>query len=354
MAIYGLLLLVPISLALAYLTEVSSLWVFVTAGLAIVPLADGIRRATEQLARLSGPAIGGLLNVTFGNATEFILALFVLAAGHPGVVKGQITGSIIGNSLLGLGLAILVGTWGRERLTFQRRRAGLLSSLLFLAVIGLLVPALFDYTERTSAGASDTSDLDERLSLCVSIVLIMLYMANLFYTLLTHRDVFKIDGQTQPAKWSIGKALGVLGVATALSAVKAHLVSQALEETAETINVTPFFLGVTVLSVIGNAGEYVAAVYFARQQQMTMSLSITIGSTIQVAILVAPLLVLISFFMTTPMNLIFDNPLELISIAAVALIINAISQDGETTWFEAVMLLSIYTILGFAFFFVTS
>ena len=140
---YLLLLLIPISLALAYLTPASPIWVFVSAGLAIIPLAGWIRRATEQMARIAGSAVGGLLNVTFGNVTELILALFILAAGQPSVVRAQITGAIIGNSLLGLGLAIVVGTWGRDKLTFERHRAGLLSSLLFLAVIGLLVPALF-------------------------------------------------------------------------------------------------------------------------------------------------------------------------------------------------------------------
>lgn len=353
MRAYLLLLLIPISLVLASLPQVSPIWVFVSAGLAIIPLASWIRRATEQMARIAGSAVGGLLNVTFGNVTELVLALFVLASGHPDVVRAQITGSIIGNSLLGLGLAIVIGTWGRDKLNFQRHRAGLLSSLLFLAVIGLLVPALFDYTERGIVADSSARDLNESLSIGVSIILLILYSANLVYTLVTHRDVFKIEDQPEPAEWPLWKALMVLAAATVASAMEAHLISEALEMSATWLHVTPFFLGVIVLAIIGNAGEYVAAIYFARHRQMTMALSITIGSTIQVAILIAPLLVLTSYFMKTPMDLVFDNPLELISIAAVALIVNSISQDRETTWFEGVMLLSVYAILALAFFFVT-
>ena len=177
------LLLIPFSLALKYLLHAPELWIFVVATLAIVPLAEWIRRATEQMAHIAGAAIGGLLNVTFGNMAELILALFVLAQGQQNVVKGQITGSIIGNSLLGLGLAIIVGCWGREQQTFKRERAGLLSSLLILATIGLLVPALFDLTERGLSGVQKASVLDERLSLGVSVVLIFTYIANLIYTL---------------------------------------------------------------------------------------------------------------------------------------------------------------------------
>jgi Ca2+:H+ antiporter len=327
------------------------LWIFFVAGLAILFLADWIRRATEQLAHISGPAIGGLVNVTFGNATELILALFVLAAGHPAVVKGQITGSIVGNSLLGLGLAIVVGTWGREKLRFHRGRAGLLSSLLFLAVIGLTVPAFFDYTERNSP--ADRGVLDERLSLGVSCVLLALYVANLFYTLITHRDVFRIEREAEHAGWSAWTAILVLAAATALSAFEAHLISSALEASAELLHLSTFFLGVTVLAVIGNAGEYTSAIYFARQKQMSLTLGVTIGSTIQVAILLAPLLVVISYLMGNPMNLVFSNPLELISIVAVALIISSIAQDGETNWFEGVLLLAVYAILTLAFFFAT-
>ena len=352
-----LLVLVPVSLALEYVFQAPPLWVFVTAVAAIVPLAEWIQRGTDQLARRAGSAVGGLLNVTFGNTAELVLALFVLAAGNTAVAKAQITGSVIGNSLLGLGLAVVVGTWGRDRRTFNRERAGLLSSLLILCVIALLLPALFDYTERGLRGAATVSALDETLSLGVSVVLVLVYAGNLVYTFVTHRDVFARGDETDEAvggaAWPVWVSLGVLALGTAVTAVEAELVSGALDSTAEQFELTPFFLGVIVLAVVGNAAEYVAAVHFAREGRMSLVMSITVGSTIQVALLLAPVLVLVSYAMGTPMNLVFENPVELIAIASVAFVVNAIAQDGEATWFEGVLLLAVYVLFGLAFLLVT-
>ncbi|MEO8575848.1 MAG: calcium/proton exchanger [Gemmatimonadales bacterium] len=362
-----MLLLIPVSLLLEYVMHAPPIWIFVTGVLAIVPLAEWIRQSTEHLAERLGSAIGGLLNVTFGNMAELILAIFVLRAGQAGVVKAQITGAIIGNSLLGLGLAIVVGTFGRPNQKFNRASAGRLSSLLILAVIALMIPALFDFTERGMSGAAETSMLDEQLSLGVAVVLIVVYVANLVYSLVTHRDTFAAvdeveDGAAvQPATgqdpthvaWPMWKVLGILVGATVITAIEAELVSGALEATSEKIGVSTFFLGITVLAVVGNAAEYVSAIYFARKDRMDLVMGITVGSTIQIALLVAPVLVLVSYFMGTPMNLVFGNPLELIAIAGVAFAVNAIANDGETTWFEGVLLLAVYVLLGLAFFFVT-
>lgn len=350
MSFVWLLLLVPASLAARYLLHLPEPWVFALGIAAIVPLAEWIRRATEQLARITGPAVGGLLNVTFGNTAELVLALFVLAAGHADVVKAQVTGSIIGNCLLGFGLAVLIGSFGRDRQTFSSARAGLLSSLLILATLGLLVPALFHVTE-SGAGVADVAALDERLSLGVAVVLILVYLANLAYTLITHRDVFALPEDHHEAAWLLVPALGVLLAATAATALEAELVSGALEVTARQLGLTPFFLGITVLAVVGNAAEYISAAYFARRDRMGLVLSITVGSSIQVALLVAPLLVLVSFLMGRPMDLVFANPLELVAIAGVSFIVNAIAGDGETTWFEGVLLLAVYCVLGLAFLF---
>jgi Ca2+:H+ antiporter len=390
-----LLLFVPISLVVGYWLNLGPLWTFGTAVVAIVPLAEWIRRATEQLAETAGPAIGGLLNVTFGNMAEVVLALVVLLAGHTEVVKAQITGSIIGNGLLGLGLAIVVGSIGRDKQRFNRERAGLLSSLLILSLIGLLVPALFNYTEQALVSSPEVGRLDENLSLGVSIVLILIYGANLVYTLYTDRDVYAEAGQPGQQEgdgqaagddrgatdgtgengekkgtagalqgkqggaregkqhWSLWQALGVLLGATALIALESELVSRGLEGAASQLGISTFFLGVVVLAVIGNAAEYLAAVYFARQNQMGVVLGITVGSTIQIALLGAPLLVLVSFLIGHPMNLVFENPLELIAVAGVALVVDAIAHDGETNWFEGVLLLGVYAILVLAFFFAT-
>jgi Ca2+:H+ antiporter len=352
-----LLLLVPASTASAYLTSPDSIATFVIATLAVIPLAEWIRRATEHLADSAGPAIGGLLNVSFGNSAELILALFVLAAGKPDVVKAQLTGAIIGNSLLGLGLAIVIGSIGREKQTFNRAHAGQLSSLLVLSTIGLLLPALFDYA---IGDRSDSGRLlrDEHLSLSVSVVLILVYLANLIYTLVTHRDVFALsEGDAHEtaaphAPWPIWKALTLLAVATAVTAYEAEMISGALEATAAQLGLSEFFLGIILLAVIGNAAEYVSAIYFARRDQMGLAVSITVGSTIQISLLVAPVLVIVSALIGHPMNLVFSSPLELIAIGAVVFAINAIAHDGETTWFEGVLLLAIYVLFGLAFYFV--
>ena len=353
------LLLVPASLALRYLVHAPPLWTFAVAILAIVPLAEWVRRATEQLARVAGPAVGGLLNVTFGNAAELVLALFVLEAGHPDVVKAQITGSIVGNALLGLGIAIVVGSWGRERQTFNRERAGLLSSLFILAVVGLLVPALFDLTERGLYGQPRPNGPDERLSLGASVVLILVYGANLVYTLVTHRDVFAArDGAADrdtSAGWPLWRSMAVLVSATAAIALEAELVASAIEPAAGAIGISPFFLGIVPLAIIGNAAEYLAAISFARQDRMGLVMSITVGSTIQVALFTAPVLVLVSYLHGAPDER-SSSATRWSSIAvcsATAFTVNAIAQDGETTWFEGVLLLGVYLILALAFLFVT-
>jgi Ca2+:H+ antiporter len=354
MILLALLMFVPISLVLAYWVHPSPIWIFVTGALAIVPLADRIRRATDSVASRAGSSIGGLVNVTFGSAVELILALFVLAAGHADVVKAQITGSIVGTSLLGLGIAVIAGGWSREKQVFKRERAGLLSSLLILSVIALMIPALFDYAEHHGFANPNAGGLDEKLSLGVSVVLIAVYVANLVYTLVTHRDVFasRNPEETVP-KQQLWKTLAILIGTTIVVAVEAHLVSESLQATANQLGLTPLFLGVIVLALIGNAAEIIAAVYFARQDRMGLVMGICIGSTVQVALLVAPALVLISFFMGHPMNLVFSNPLELIAIVGAVFAVNSIAADGETTWFEGVLLVSVYCLVGLAFFFAT-
>lgn len=382
MFIRWFLLAIPISLALEYVVHAPPLVVFVGGIVAIFPLAEWIRRATEQMAETFGSAIGGLLNVTFGNLAEMLLAIFVLLDGHTDVVKGQITGSILGNGLLGLGLAVVAGSWNRERQTFNRASAGRLASLLILAVIALILPALFHLAERGTVSAAEATVRDERLSLGVSIVLICVYIANLLYTLVTHRDVFssshtdeseggadpaRTDGGSESAppmgdgpgptardatRWSVDRSLAVLIGATAFVAWEAELISNSLTAAASSIGVSTFFLGIIVLAVIGNAAEYVSAVYFARRNRMSLVMGITVGSSIQVALFVAPLLVLVSYALGRPMNLVFTSPLELIGVASVAFTVNAISQDGETTWFEGVLLLAVYALFVLAFLFV--
>ena len=348
-----LLLVIPAAPALGWWLGASPVWVFVAGAAAIAVLADWIRRATEQLAGVVGPAIGGLMNVSFGSLAEIILALFVLSAGKIDVVRAQITGSIIGTSLFGLGLAIVVGTIGRERLTFKRERAGLLSSLLILVVIALLLPAVFDLARQTLGNTGNIRIDEEELSIGVAIVLLLLYAANLVYTLVTHRDVFAADEPREAhGGWPLWASLGTLVVATALVAMEAELVSGALDATAASLGLSSVFVGVIVLALVGTASDLFAASWFARQGKMGLVLNICLASAIQVALVVAPLLVVASWFFGKPMTLVFTSPLDLFAIAGAAFIVNAITGDGEATWFEGVLLIGVYVLLGMAFFFV--
>jgi Ca2+:H+ antiporter len=349
----ALLTTIPVAPVLHYLLGLAPIWIFMTGILGVGVLADWIRAATEQLAKHTGPAVGGLLTISLGSLAELLLALFVLTRGEQAVVRAQITGSIIGTSLLGLGLAIVAGGITRERQSFKREHAGLLSSLLMLAVIALLLPAVFDLTSRAVSHASGLAVSEEALSLVVSGVLLLLYAGNLVFTLVTHRDVFSTGEEDEdgPA-WPLWLCLFVLAAATAGAALESDLISDALANAASTLHLSTTFLGVIVLALVGTVADLFAAVWFARQDRMGLVMSICIGSAIQVALVVAPLLVILSWLIGAPMTLVFTNPLDLFAIAGTAFIVNAITTDGETTWFEGVLLIGVYLLLGVAFFFI--
>ncbi len=351
----GLLALVPLAPVLHFALGLPPIWVFLAGIAGVGILADWIRNATEQLAGHTGPAIGGLLTISLGSVAELLLALFVLARGEAEVVHAQITGSIIGTSLLGLGLAIVAGGVSRERQTFNRARAGQLSSMLILIVIALLLPAVFDFTSRSVAHAGDVRARDEALSLAISVLLLLIYGGNLVYTLKTHRDVFGRGEESEPVPgrlWPLWLCFSVLASATVAAALESELISAALVEAAASLHLSPVFLGVIVLALVGTIADLFSAVWFARQDRMGLVMSICIGSAIQIALVVAPLLVLLSWLIGSPMTLVFRNPLDLFAIAGSAFIVNAIAGDGETTWFEGVLLIGVYLALGIGFFFV--
>ena len=339
-----------------YVFAAPPLAVFVAGGIAIAVLAEWMRRATEQVAVHAGPAVGGLLNISFGSAAELILALFVVIGGHQEVVRAQITGSIIGTSLLGLGLACLVGGVQRSRLDFSRERAGLQSSLLVIVVVALLLPAVFDRADAARAVPAAARVLTEQnLSVGVAIVLLLLYAGNLAFTLVTHRDVFarqEDDDGGKAAIWSLPLALGILVAATIAVAGCAEMVSGALQAAAAALNLPLVFVGVIPLALIGTAADLFAAVGFARQNRMSLVMTICVGSAIQVGLVVAPLLVLISWALGHPLSLVFPSVLNLFAIGAAAFITRSIAADGETNWFEGLMLVGVYALLGIAFFFV--
>ena len=348
-----LLAAVPVAPVLSYLFGAGPVWVFATGAIAVAVLADWIRRATDQISDRAGSAIGGLLSVSFGSLAELILALFVLLDGKAEVVRAQLTGSILATGLFGLGLAIVIGGIGQDQQRFKRERAGLLGSMLILVVIALFLPAVFDYTSRAVTRNMGTGPGDEALSLGVSAVLLALYGANLVYTLVTHRDVFASDETTEADNpWPVWVSAAVLLAATAAIALESELVSGALEATAGILGLSPLFMGVIILALIGTISDVFAAGFFAREGRMGLVMTICVGSAIQVALVLAPLLVIGSWLLGRPMTLVIANPLDLFAVAGTAFAVNAIAADGETTWFEGVLLIGVYLLFGIAFFYV--
>jgi Ca2+:H+ antiporter len=348
-----LTLIVPIAIAVGHFLGSFPLLIFAVGGGAIAVLSEWMRRSTEQLAIRAGPSIGGLINISFGSVAELILMTFVIVNGHPDVVRGQITGSIIGTSLLGLGLACLVGGWGRKRQTLLKRRAGLLTSLFFIVVFALVLPAVFHQAElRRGVAVAQRRIVEQQFSLGAAAVLLLLYGGNLIFTLVTHRDVFRsASPEPKLASWTLRKSLAVLGVATVAVALCADLVANALQGAAATLHIPLLFLGVVPLALIGTAADLFAAIAFARQDKMDLVMTISIGSAIQVGLVLAPLLVLISWTMGKPMTLVFPSLLDLFAIGGAAFIVNAISTDGEMDWFEGLLLVGAYSLLALAFFF---
>jgi Ca2+:H+ antiporter len=331
--------------------------VFATSALGIVPTAALMGRATEELAARSGPGIGGLLNVTFGNAPELIIALFALGQGLHEVVKASIVGSIIGNILLVLGAAMLAGGLGREKQHFSKTSASVQTSMLLLAAAALLMPAIFVLVEGRGlpfpgAEIVDYGSTVEHLSLAVALVLMVTYVAGLFFSLKTHRDIFNPEyGDEGVVGWSTRTSVLALAIAGVLVGVMSEVLVGSISEASHAVGLSEFFIGVIVVAIVGNAAEHWVAVLVAMKDKMDLSVNIAIGSSAQVALFVAPILVLASFFIGPhPLALVF-NGFELGAVLIAILIANYVTQDGESTWFEGVQLLAVYLVFGIAFYY---
>ena len=346
----ALLIAAPISWALAVMSPESP-WVFLTAAIALIPLAGLIGLGTEQLARRSGPAWGGFLNATFGNAAELIIALVALREGHVALVKASITGSIVGNLLLVLGLSFFVGGLGRRSQTFHRTAANNTSAMLFLGVVALVMPAVFDLALYGNLQARPPAI--DSLSFWSAIVLIVAYAGSLVYAFTAHRDLFRSAPEQghDEHPLSTGAAVGVLAIGTLLTTVQAELLVGAMEPALARFGFTELFVGVIVIALIGNAAEHYSAITAARRDEMTLAVEISVGSSAQIALLVAPALVLYSFAIGQPMTLLFDA-LEITAIALSVLATSIVVNDGESNWVEGLQLLSVYLILALAFYFV--
>ena len=354
-----LLLFIPVSIAGHFLGWSEQI-IFVTAALAIIPLAAWMGTATEEIAVVMGPALGGLLNATFGNATELIIALVALNAGLIDVVKASITGSIIGNLLLVMGFSMLLGGLKYKEQTFQPIVARVNASSLNLAVIAMLLPTAMDYT---SSGIDN--DTVQKLSIAVSIVLIGVYGLTLLFSMKTHTYLYD-DSLASLAPQELAEAnlasdddhgevnlplwISVLLGCTLLVAVESEFLVSTLEVATKELGLTALFTGVILVPIIGNAAEHATAVTVAMKDKMDLSVSVALGSSLQIALFVAPVLVLAGYVMGKPMDLSF-NPFELVAVAVSVFISNSISSDGRSNWLEGSLLLAAYVVLGFAFYF---
>jgi Ca2+:H+ antiporter len=356
-------LLTPfIAIALALdLAGADAVAIFFTSALGVIPTAALMGRATEELAARSGPGIGGLLNVTFGNAPELIIALFALGAGLQEVVKASIVGSILGNILLVLGGAMFVGGLRRDRQLFDRTAASAQSSMLLLAAAALVMPAIYELVEGQGlpeAGAEIVNypSTIETLSAIVAGILILSYVAGLVFSLRTHRRLFNPAHEEEEElgahePWSVRRSVAALAIAGLAVGVMSEILVGSISETAAKAGLSEFFIGVIVVAIVGNAAEHWVAVLVAAKDKMDLAVNIAIGSSAQIALFVGPVLVLTSFLLGPhPLALVF-NGFELGGILLAILIANHVTNEGESTWYEGIQLLCVYAVLGVTFYF---
>ncbi|MEG4500546.1 calcium/proton exchanger [Microcoleus sp. F10-C6] len=353
----ALLIFIPISIAAEYL-HWGSLAVFITSALGIIPLAIWLSTATEEVAIVTGPSIGGLLNAVFGNATELIIAIVALKAGLIDIVKASITGTIISNLLLVMGFSMLLGGIRYKEQEFKPIIARVNGSTMTLAVIAILLPTMVIYT---SNGVEPSAI--QNLSLITAIVLIAVYALTLLFSLKTHSYLYEVGllelesenpqntkEESTTHKPNLWLWIGVLVASTVAVAFESEIFVGVVEETTKGLGLTPLFTGVILLPIVGGAAEYVTAVGVAMKNNMDLSVSVAMGSSLLVALLVAPVLVIIGLVIHQPMDLNF-NPFEVVAVAIAVTIANLISIDGRSNWLEGVLLLATYTVLGAAFYF---
>jgi len=356
---YLLVPFIPIAIVLE-LAHASATIIFVTSALGVIPTAALMGRATEELAARSGPGIGGLLNVTFGNAPELIIAFFALNEGLQEVVKASLIGSILGNVLLVMGAAMLVGGLGRERQRFNATAANVQSLMLLLAVVALIAPAIFELVQGSGLPRPDAKSVDydsdvEKLSVGVALVLLGTYVAGLFFSLKTHRRLFNPEHGPEDhvgEPWPVRRSVMMLAIAGVAVGLMSEILVGSISEASDSIGLSPFFVGVIVVAIVGNAAEHWVAIYFAIRDKMDLAVNIAIGSSAQIALFAAPVLVLLSLFVGDfPMALVF-NGFELGAVVFAVLIAQQVTQEGESTWFEGLQLLAVYAVLGLTFYFV--
>lgn len=342
-----LLLFVPVAIA-GELFHWSPVLVFLAAALSVIPAAGLMGRATEELAAHTGPRLGGLLNATLGNAAELIITLFAIRAGLLDLVKASITGSIIGNVLLVMGLSILVGGLKNSVQRFERTQAGVNATQLLLAVVALMIPSLFFFAHTETTGPV------ESLSLGTAIVMLVIYALGILFAFqfTSSEPTLGLEVEAEMhSPWSTRTAALVLLGATVLIALLSELLVGAVEETVKAIGMSEFFIGIIVVPLVGNVAEHTVAVQTAYKNKMELSMAVSLGSSLQIALFVAPILVFVSLLMGHPLTLVF-NQFEIVALFVGVLIAAFVAQDGESNWLEGAQLLTVYVILALAFFFV--
>jgi Ca2+:H+ antiporter len=357
---YLLVPFIPLAIVLE-LAHAEATIVFAASAAGVIPTAALMGRATEELAARSGPGIGGFLNVTFGNAPELIIAFFALREGLQEVVKASLVGSILGNILLVMGAAMLVGGLKRERQTFDPTAASVQAGMLQLAAVALVMPAVFQLVQggglpRPDAEAVQFSSDLEAMSIGVAVILLLTYVGGLVFSLRTHKDLFNpVHAEEEPTgqePWSVRRSIIMLALAGIAVGVMSEILVGSIEVASHDFGLSPFFVGVIVVAIVGNAAEHWVAIYFAARDKMDLAVNISIGSSAQIALFAAPVLVLLSFFVGPfPMALVF-NGFEVGAIMLAMLISIHVAHDGESTWFEGFQLLAVYAVLALVFYFV--
>ncbi|NOU68270.1 calcium/proton exchanger [Paenibacillus sp. LMG 31461] len=334
-----------IAAGIVHYTHQNTTLQFVIACIAIVFVAGFLGKATESVAHYAGDRMGGFLNATFGNAAELIIAFFLVKDGLFEVVKASLTGAIIGNLLLVLGLSIFAGGLKFKEQSFNVKLASHNSSLMILGVVALFIPALF------SRGL--TTDETSSMSMIVAIILIVAYLLWLLFSMVTHKSVLSDEAiEHGEAPWSKGTSILFLIVATAMVAFTSEWLVGTIEEVKDKFGLSDLFVGAFLIAIIGNAAEHSAAVMMAMKNKMGAAVEIAVGSSLQIALFVAPVLILLSFFISgTPMNIVFTT-YEIAAIGVAVFITKSITQDGSTNWYEGLLLLFVYIILGVVFFLV--
>lgn len=340
-----MLVFVPISIIAKFLNASGTI-MFILSCLSIIPLAGLIGEGTEEISFYSGPKIGGFLNGTFGNATELIISFFALKQGLFDVVKSSIAGAVIGNVLLVVGASMLAGGCKFKTQNFNKKVTEISSSMLLFAVLGLCIPAIFTHTVNPDL----LNTRYEGLSIFVAVVMLLIYILSLFFSFSTHKDLYTLYDKEEgvKSKWSLKKSVLVLVISTILIAIESEFLVDGIDPITKSLGWSEFFVGIILIPIVGNAAEHSTAVVMALKDKMDVALEIAIGSSLQIILFVAPILIFLSLLFT-PMSIVF-NEFELVALIASVVIVNRVSHDGESNWLEGIQLLAVYAIIAASFF----